>query len=89
MLSNTMSVTVIKLMPFSNVWIKEQVATWNLYCLKHRAAATECPKKINFDFHKGMYGTVAMLKTVADIYKYATFDSFKKLMLYFVHVHSK
>lgn len=24
-------------------------------------------KKINFDFHKGMYGSVAMLKTIADL----------------------
>ena len=46
-------------------------------------------KKINFDFHKGMYGTVAMLKTIADRYNYAPFEFFKDLKLYFVHAHSK
>ncbi|KAI7858097.1 hypothetical protein BDC45DRAFT_434229 [Circinella umbellata] len=46
-------------------------------------------KKVNFDFHKGMFGTVAMLKTIADKYNYASFDSFKKLKLYFIHAHTK
>ncbi|KAG2228280.1 hypothetical protein INT45_011072 [Circinella minor] len=46
-------------------------------------------KKVNFDFHKGMFGTVAMLKTIADRYNYASFDSFKKLKLYFIHAHTK
>ena len=46
-------------------------------------------KKVNFDFHKGMFGIVAMLKTIADRYNYAPFDSFKKLKLYFMHAHSR
>ncbi|KAF7727191.1 hypothetical protein EC973_007889 [Apophysomyces ossiformis] len=46
------------------------------------------PTKINFDFHKGMYGAVSMLKTVADIYKYASFHIMAKLKLYFWHVHT-
>ena len=46
-------------------------------------------KKVNFDFHKGMFGTVAMLITIANRYNYAPFDSFEKLKLYFIHAHSK
>ncbi|KAI7874026.1 hypothetical protein K492DRAFT_222835 [Lichtheimia hyalospora FSU 10163] len=36
-----------------------------------------------------MYGSVAMLKTIADLYKYASFECFKDLKLYFIHMHTK
>lgn len=46
-----------------------------------------CERKQNFDFHKAMYGSVAMLKCVADKYRYADYSVFKRLKLYFLHAH--
>ena len=45
--------------------------------------------KISFDFHKGVYGSLSMLKTIADLYQYANFQIMTKLRVYFVHAHSK
>jgi len=42
-------------------------------------------RKIYFDHHKANYGCLAMLKTIADHYKYASVDVFEKLQIYFVH----
>ncbi|CEG74360.1 hypothetical protein RMATCC62417_09595 [Rhizopus microsporus] len=42
-------------------------------------------KKIYFDHHKANYGCLAMLKTIADQYKYASVDVFEQLKIYFVH----
>ncbi|KAI9487871.1 MAG: hypothetical protein EXX96DRAFT_599451 [Benjaminiella poitrasii] len=38
-----------------------------------------------FDHHKAIYGCLAMLKTIADQYKYASVDVFEQLKVYFVH----
>lgn len=40
--------------------------------------------KMCFDNSKGMFALLAMLKTVADLYKYASVEEFSKLKLYFV-----
>lgn len=40
--------------------------------------------KTSFDNSKGMFALLAMLKTVADHYKYAFVEEFRKLELYFV-----
>ncbi|KAF7731637.1 hypothetical protein EC973_008806 [Apophysomyces ossiformis] len=50
--------------------------------------ALDCTTKAkkSFDFYKALYGTVAMLKSVADVFKYADFSLFSCLKLYFVHV---
>ncbi|KAI7902940.1 uncharacterized protein BX663DRAFT_531072 [Cokeromyces recurvatus] len=42
-------------------------------------------RKIHFDHHKANYGCFAMLKTIADQYKYASVDIFEQLKIYFVH----
>ncbi|KAG1183379.1 hypothetical protein G6F36_008492 [Rhizopus arrhizus] len=42
-------------------------------------------RKIYFDHHKANYGCLAMLKTIADQYKYASVDVFEQLKIYFVH----
>ncbi|KAI8144736.1 hypothetical protein BJV82DRAFT_57723 [Fennellomyces sp. T-0311] len=47
------------------------------------------PTKFNYDFHKGMYGSVAMLKTIADRFRYASFKVFSRLKLYFLHAHTE
>lgn len=39
--------------------------------------------KTSFDNSKGMFALLAMLKTVADYYKYARVEGFRKLKLYF------
>ncbi|KAL1933418.1 hypothetical protein VTP01DRAFT_7508 [Rhizomucor pusillus] len=44
------------------------------------------PTKRAFDFHKAMFGAVAMLKSIADKYKYADFSVFSALKIYFLHV---
>ncbi|KAG1047906.1 hypothetical protein G6F43_009672 [Rhizopus delemar] len=45
--------------------------------------------KIAFDNSKGMFALLAMLKTIADMFKYASTDEFKKLKLYFVQISDK
>lgn len=47
------------------------------------------PTKRAFDFHKAMFGAVAMLKSIADRYKYADFSVFSALKIYFLHVAGK
>ncbi|KAF7722075.1 hypothetical protein EC973_003724 [Apophysomyces ossiformis] len=37
--------------------------------------------KISFDLHKGMFGLLSMLKTIADKYEYASIESFKELKM--------
>ncbi|KAG0165185.1 hypothetical protein DFQ30_008858 [Apophysomyces sp. BC1015] len=45
--------------------------------------------KTSFDQLKGMYGTLAMMKTFADEYLLANFETFKMLEVHFLHVHGK
>lgn len=45
--------------------------------------------KSSFDFHKGLYGTVAMLKTVANAFNHAKFEVFSTLKLHFLHAQGK
>lgn len=40
--------------------------------------------KTAFDNSKGVFALLAMLKTIADQYKYASVETFSKLKLYFV-----
>ncbi|KAI8091742.1 hypothetical protein BDF21DRAFT_449119 [Thamnidium elegans] len=41
--------------------------------------------KSKFDHHKGLFGSLAMMKTVADEYQYASITTFKKLKIIFAH----
>lgn len=41
--------------------------------------------KINFDHHKGMFGTLAMLKCIADDYAFASIEHFTKVKVFFLH----
>lgn len=41
--------------------------------------------KSNFDHHKGTFGTLAMLKTIADEFNYAQIDIFVNVKVFFVH----
>lgn len=52
----------------------------------YNAAAKE---KASFDHYKGMYGLLAILKTIADTYPYADLSVFKKLKVHFLHVHGE
>lgn len=45
--------------------------------------------KINFDHHKAIFGSLAMLKTVADEFPHASIKTFKDLKVYFVHAAGK
>ncbi|KAI9322925.1 hypothetical protein BX666DRAFT_670795 [Dichotomocladium elegans] len=45
--------------------------------------------KTSFDHHKAMFGLLASLRTIASLYKYASFDSFEQLKIHFIHTHSK
>ncbi|KAL9555865.1 hypothetical protein MBANPS3_002147 [Mucor bainieri] len=44
--------------------------------------SAEDNEKISFDNSKGMFALLAMLKTIADKYKYASVEDFKKVKLY-------
>ncbi|KAI7848540.1 hypothetical protein BDC45DRAFT_450041 [Circinella umbellata] len=43
--------------------------------------------KASFDHYKGMFGLLAMLKMFAEKYKEASFKTFRKLKVHFVHGH--
>ncbi|EIE90190.1 hypothetical protein RO3G_14901 [Rhizopus delemar RA 99-880] len=45
--------------------------------------------KESFDNSKGMFALLAMLETVADHYKFAPIEEFRKLKLYFVQPSSR
>ncbi|CEP16520.1 hypothetical protein [Parasitella parasitica] len=45
--------------------------------------------KTSFDHHKAMFGLLAMLRTIASLYKYGSFETFSRLKLYFVHTHDR
>lgn len=41
--------------------------------------------KLRFDHHKGMFGVVAMLKSIADHYSYASIESFENVKVFFLN----
>ena len=43
--------------------------------------------KISFDHYKAMFGQISLLRTIAHLYEYASFDTFKKLKAHFMHGH--
>ncbi|CEI89117.1 hypothetical protein RMCBS344292_03486 [Rhizopus microsporus] len=49
-------------------------------CTKHKASG---------DHHKAVYGVLGMLKTIADTYRYATFDTFQRLKVFFLQTREK
>lgn len=42
-------------------------------------------RKQTFDFHKGMFGLVSMLKALADTFPYASYERMSAIKIYFVH----
>lgn len=42
-------------------------------------------KTNNFDHHKGVFGTLAMLKCIADDYAFASIKYFAKIKVFFLH----
>jgi hypothetical protein len=49
-------------------------------CTKHKASG---------DHHKAVYGVLGIVKTIADTYKYATFDTFQRLKVFFLQTRGK
>lgn len=47
------------------------------------------PTKLSLDNSKGMFGLLAMMKTIADKYRYCSKDIFKQLKLLFLQPGSK
>jgi hypothetical protein len=41
--------------------------------------------KINFDHHKGMFGSLAMLKCIADAFPFGSVETFCKVKVFFLH----
>lgn len=41
--------------------------------------------KLKFDHHKGMFGMLAMLKTIADEYHFASVENFSKFKVFFLN----
>ncbi|KAG1159851.1 hypothetical protein G6F37_004515 [Rhizopus arrhizus] len=41
--------------------------------------------KLNFDYRKGMFGALAMIKSIADEYEYAPIDQFEKVKVLFLN----
>ena len=45
--------------------------------------------KISFDHYKAMFGMLAMIRTAAQLYDKASFKTFTKLKIHFLHAHGK
>ncbi|KAG2196235.1 hypothetical protein INT47_007662 [Mucor saturninus] len=45
--------------------------------------------KISFDHYKAMFGMLAMIRTVAQLCEKASFNTFAKLIIHFLHAHGK
>ncbi|CAO3650123.1 unnamed protein product [Mucor hiemalis] len=43
--------------------------------------------KVSFDHHKAMFGMLSMIRSVAQVYNKASFNTFTKLKIHFLHVH--
>lgn len=41
--------------------------------------------KISFDHHKGFFGALSMLKTIADTYYYDSIEKFGEVKVFFIH----
>ena len=41
--------------------------------------------KVNFDHHKGLFGALSVLKTIADAYPHGSMDTFMKVVASFFH----
>lgn len=50
--------------------------------------STDRPKH-SFDHHKGVFGSLSMLKSIADQFFHATIDTFCKMKVFFVHAAGK
>ena len=45
--------------------------------------------KLNFDYRKGMFGALAMIKSIADEYEYAPIDQIEKIKILFLSAAGK
>ena len=45
-------------------------------------------RKYQFDFHKAMYGSLGMLWSVVQNFRFAEFDTLKQLQVFFLHCKS-
>lgn len=45
--------------------------------------------KISFDHYKAMFGMLAMLRTVAQLFDKVSFNTFTQLKIHFLHAHGK
>ncbi|KAI7851335.1 hypothetical protein BDC45DRAFT_538414 [Circinella umbellata] len=43
--------------------------------------------KTSFDHHKAMFGLLTMVRTIAGLFKYSSFETFSKLKLHLIHTH--
>ncbi|ORE08413.1 hypothetical protein BCV72DRAFT_225173 [Rhizopus microsporus var. microsporus] len=48
-----------------------------------------CSVKLNFDHHKGMFGLLAMLKSIADEFHFAAIEKFCKVKVFLLHAAGK
>ncbi|KAI8080500.1 hypothetical protein BDF21DRAFT_339618 [Thamnidium elegans] len=45
--------------------------------------------KISFDHYKAMFGMLAMIRTVAQLYDKVSFNTLTKVKIHFMHAHGK
>lgn len=45
--------------------------------------------KISFDHYKAMFGMLAMIRTLAQLYDKASFKTFSNVKIHFLHAHGK
>ena len=53
----------------------------------HFGSKDKC--KAAFDHHKGLFGSLAMLKPIADCFSLGTMETFKKVKVFFAHAAGK
>lgn len=54
----------------------------------HHFGCTDEPKS-RFDHHKGLFGSLSMLKTKADQYRYGSIAKFSKIKVFFIHAANR
>lgn len=72
---------IIKLYGLKEIEILLLETSWHFRCTDK--------SKHSFDHHKGIFGSLAMLKNLADEFPFAKLDSFSTIKIFFLHAAGK
>lgn len=72
---------IIKLHGLKEIEILLIDTLWHLRCTGK--------SKHSFDHHKGIFGSLSMLKNIADVFSFAKLDTFSTIKIFFLHAAGK